>query len=50
MSGHPFAYSSAPVRRVEAVQFGILSPEEIVCFGLKTDDFAHIAYLIDNDL
>lgn len=32
MSGHPFAYSSAPVRRVAAVQFGILSPEEIVCF------------------
>ena len=34
MSGHPFAYSSAPVRRVDAVQFGILSPEEIVCVFL----------------
>lgn len=32
MSGHPFPYSSAPIRRVDAVQFGILSPEEIVCF------------------
>jgi hypothetical protein len=30
MNGHPFAYSSAPLRRVDAVQFGILSPEEIV--------------------
>lgn len=30
MSGHPFAFSSAPLRRVDAVQFGILSPEEIV--------------------
>ncbi|OZJ04949.1 DNA-directed RNA polymerase II subunit rpb1 [Bifiguratus adelaidae] len=29
MSGQVFAYSSAPLRRVEAVQFGILSPEEI---------------------
>ncbi|ORZ21916.1 hypothetical protein BCR41DRAFT_297703, partial [Lobosporangium transversale] len=24
-----FAYSSAPLRRVDCVQFGILSPEEI---------------------
>lgn len=30
MSGHPFAFSSAPLRRVDAVQFGILSPDEIV--------------------
>jgi DNA-directed RNA polymerase II subunit RPB1 len=30
MSGHPFAFSSVPLRRVDAIQFGILSPEEIV--------------------
>ncbi|PPQ63539.1 hypothetical protein CVT24_004769 [Panaeolus cyanescens] len=29
MLGHQFAYSAAPIRRVEEVQFGILSPEEI---------------------
>jgi DNA-directed RNA polymerase II subunit RPB1 len=31
MLGHQFAYSAAPVRKVREVQFGILSPEEIVC-------------------
>jgi hypothetical protein len=30
MLGHGFAHSNAPVRRVKEVQFGILSPEEIV--------------------
>jgi hypothetical protein len=30
MLGHQFAYSAAPVRKVKEVQFGILSPEEIV--------------------
>jgi DNA-directed RNA polymerase II subunit RPB1 len=30
MSGATFAYSSAPLRKVKEVQFGILSPEEIV--------------------
>lgn len=36
MSGHPFTFSSAPLRRVDAIQFGILSPEEIVmCQILK---------------
>lgn len=30
MLGHQFAYSSAPIRKVKEVQFGILSPEEIV--------------------
>ncbi|KAK3823717.1 MAG: LOW QUALITY PROTEIN: beta and beta-prime subunits of DNA dependent RNA-polymerase [Linnemannia elongata] len=29
MSGNRFTYSSAPLRRVDCVQFGILSPEEI---------------------
>lgn len=31
MLGHQFAYSAAPIRKVKEVQFGILSPEEIVC-------------------
>lgn len=30
MLGHQFAYSAAPIRKVKEVQFGILSPEEIV--------------------
>jgi hypothetical protein len=30
MLGHQFAYSAAPLRKVKEVQFGILSPEEIV--------------------
>jgi hypothetical protein len=30
MLGRQFAYSAAPVRKVKGVQFGILSPEEIV--------------------
>lgn len=29
-SQHRFATSAAPLRRVKGVQFGILSPEEIV--------------------
>lgn len=32
MLGHQFAYSAAPLRKVKEVQFGILSPEEIVRF------------------
>lgn len=39
MLGHQFAYSAAPIRKVREVQFGILSPEEIVCFPL----FSHYA-------
>ena len=31
MLGHQFAFSAAPIRKVKEVQFGILSPEEIVC-------------------
>ena len=30
MLGHQFAHSAAPVRKVTEVQFGVLSPEEIV--------------------
>ncbi|KAG2223050.1 hypothetical protein INT45_008251 [Circinella minor] len=42
MSGHPFAYSSAPVRRVDAVQFGILSPEEIKAMAVAKVEFAEL--------
>ena len=35
MLGHQFAYSAAPVRKVREVQFGILSPEEIVRFSIS---------------
>jgi DNA-directed RNA polymerase II subunit RPB1 len=38
MLGHQFAYSAAPIRRVKEVQFGILSPEEIVCRAPFTVD------------
>ncbi|KAK0440787.1 DNA-directed RNA polymerase II, subunit 1 [Armillaria borealis] len=34
MLGHQFAFSSAPVRRVREVQFGILSPEEIKAYSV----------------
>lgn len=30
MLGHQFAFSQAPIKKVKEVQFGILSPEEIV--------------------
>ena len=30
MAANGFAHSAAPVRRVQEVQFGILSPDEIV--------------------
>jgi DNA-directed RNA polymerase II subunit RPB1 len=39
MLGHQFAFSAAPIRKVKEVQFGILSPEEIVrvsALGLLT--------------
>lgn len=31
-----FPYSSAPVRRIKEIQFGVMSPEEIVsvCVGM----------------
>ncbi|KAG9293782.1 hypothetical protein G9A89_019119 [Geosiphon pyriformis] len=46
MNGYQFAYSSAPLRRVKYVQFGILSPDEIVSFAalLKSLDFATFGY------
>lgn len=41
MLGHQFAYSAAPIRKVKEVQFGILSPEEIVrVFNVPLDVFA----------
>jgi len=34
MLGHQFAYSVAPIRKVKEVQFGIISPDEIVrCYS-----------------
>ena len=30
MLGHQFAHSAAPIRKVKEVQFGIMSPDEIV--------------------
>ena len=35
MLGHQFAHSAAPLRKVKEVQFGILSPEEIVSFRAR---------------
>ncbi|KAG2066729.1 DNA-directed RNA polymerase II, subunit 1 [Suillus decipiens] len=34
MLGHQFAYSTAPIRKVKEVQFGILSPEEIKAYSV----------------
>ncbi|EEB95364.1 hypothetical protein MPER_05676 [Moniliophthora perniciosa FA553] len=34
MLGHQFAFSSAPIRKVKEVQFGILSPEEIKAYSV----------------
>lgn len=41
MLGHQFAYSAAPIRKVREVQFGILSPEEIVRFSVLFCFFFH---------
>ena len=53
MLGHQFAYSAAPVRKVREVQFGILSPEEIVrayvlfrSFQRVSDDQRQKAYSV----
>ncbi|KAG0175078.1 DNA-directed RNA polymerase II subunit rpb1 [Apophysomyces sp. BC1021] len=42
MSGHPFAFSSAPLRRVDAVQFGILSPDEIKALSVAKVEFPEL--------
>ncbi|KIK43849.1 hypothetical protein CY34DRAFT_803352 [Suillus luteus UH-Slu-Lm8-n1] len=34
MLGHQFAFSTAPIRKVKEVQFGILSPEEIKAYSV----------------
>ncbi|CAG8481646.1 354_t:CDS:1, partial [Ambispora leptoticha] len=41
MNGYLFAYSSAPLRRVKYVQFGVLSPDEIVSFLLPLTKERH---------
>ncbi|KAG2176195.1 hypothetical protein INT43_005429 [Umbelopsis isabellina] len=42
MSGSNFAYSSAPLRRVDSVQFGILSPEEIKAMSVAKIEFPEL--------
>jgi len=42
MLGHQFAYSSAPVRRVREVQFGILSPEEIKAHSVAKIEYPEV--------
>ncbi|KAL7317088.1 DNA-directed RNA polymerase II core subunit rpo21 [Mucor circinelloides] len=42
MSGHPFAFSSAPLRRVDAVQFGILSPDEIKAMSVAKIEYPEL--------
>lgn len=54
MLGHQFAYSAAPIRKVKEVQFGILSPEEIVraispfisCIGIINRPISQKAYSV----
>lgn len=46
MLGHQFAYSTAPIRKVKEVQFGILSPEEIVRCIVAVDNVVDSAYCI----
>jgi hypothetical protein len=36
MLGHQFAQSVAPIRQIKEVQFGILSPDEIVSLSPPT--------------
>jgi hypothetical protein len=53
MSGHPFAFSSAPLRRVDSVQFGILSPDEIVRVILllgKSVFFINTSFYIESNV
>ncbi|KAH8822372.1 beta and beta-prime subunits of DNA dependent RNA-polymerase [Flagelloscypha sp. PMI_526] len=42
MLGHQFAFSTAPVRRVKEVQFGILSPEEIKAYSVAKVEFPEV--------
>ncbi|KAI9029899.1 hypothetical protein CLU79DRAFT_842835 [Phycomyces nitens] len=42
MSGHTFAFSSAPLRRVDVVQFGILSPDEIKAMSVAKIEFPEL--------
>lgn len=42
MLGHQFAYSAAPIRKVKEVQFGILSPEEIVRLRVLVQHFPRL--------
>ncbi|KAJ6451309.1 DNA-directed RNA polymerase II, subunit 1 [Mycena sanguinolenta] len=42
MLGHQFAYSTAPVRKVKEVQFGILSPEEIKAHSVAKIEYPEV--------
>ncbi|KAF7371316.1 DNA-directed RNA polymerase subunit [Mycena sanguinolenta] len=42
MLGHQFAYSTAPVRKVKEVQFGILSPEEIKACSVAKIEYPEV--------
>lgn len=37
-----FAYSSAPLRKIKEVQFGILSPEEIKAYSVAKIEFPEV--------
>jgi hypothetical protein len=39
MLGHQFAQSVAPIRQIKEVQFGILSPDEIVRIATLATSF-----------
>ncbi|KAH9170999.1 beta and beta-prime subunits of DNA dependent RNA-polymerase [Lactarius sanguifluus] len=42
MLGHQFAHSSAPIRKVKEVQFGILSPEEIKAYSVVKVEYPEV--------
>ncbi|KAI8061444.1 hypothetical protein BC940DRAFT_327795 [Gongronella butleri] len=42
MNSHPFSFSSAPLRRVNAVQFGVLAPEEIKALSVTKVEFPEL--------
>jgi len=42
MLGHAFAYSSAPIKTVREVQFGVLSPEEIKAHSVAKIEFPEV--------
>ena len=41
-----FNYSSAEIKRVNRVQFGVLSPEEVVCGFVASERFTEEAFAL----